>query len=246
MERVGEAADLSVVDGGTTVDRDFPIASRENADLKCALRIRLRREIGGSGGIAVAACVPGELCEKRVDVGFGERAAKVRCRPLIEGGSGELRAVLLDIDARETEGCRRTAAACGRQTAFEGVLLYLFGRMHIGLRQIRRRKGCARQEKRSSEGHSKSKARVFFFYLQRKDSFSQRFNEERIRAIKGASPEFRGRVLRQSGRIRASVRGWDAVSQRHRPPVRSPYQSAARHPARARREVRPADLRRGW
>ena len=112
MERVGEAADLSVVDGGTTVDRDFPIASRENADLKCALRIRLRREIGGSGGIAVAACVPGELCEKRVDVGFGERAAKVRCRPFIERGNGEPRAVLLDIDARETEGCRRTAAAC--------------------------------------------------------------------------------------------------------------------------------------
>ena len=173
MERVGEAAKLSVVDGGTVVDRDFPIASREDADLKCPFRIRLRREVGGSGGIAVAACVPGKLCEKRIDVGFGERSAKVRCRPFIERGSGEPRSVLLDIDAREAKGCRRTAAACGRQAAFECVLLYLFGLMHIGLRQIRRCKGCARQEKRSSEGHGKSKARVFCFYLQRKVSFYQ-------------------------------------------------------------------------
>ena len=246
MERVRETMKLSVVDGGTVVNRDFPIASREDADRECAVRIRLRREVGGSGGIAVTACVLGELCEKRVDVGFGERAAKVRYRPFIERGSGELRAVLLDINACETKGCRRTAAVCGRQTAFEGVFLYLFGQMRIGLRQIRRCKGCARQQKHRRKRYGKSKARVFFFHFQRKDSFSQRCKEARICAVKGATPEFRRHVPHRSDRCRALPWGWDAASRIHRPPARSPDQSEAQHPARARRVYRPAGLQRGW
>ena len=156
------------------------------------------------------------------------------------------RAVLLDIDARKAEGCRRTAAAYGRQAAFKCVFLYLFGQMRIGLRQIRRCKGCARQQKHRRKGHGKSKARVFFFHFQRKDSFSQRFKEARICAVKGATPEFRRHVPHRSDRCRALPWGWDAASRIHRPPARSPYQSAARHPARARREVHPAVLRHGW
>ena len=64
--------------------------------------------------------------------------------------------------------------------------------------------------------------------------------------IKGASPEFRRHVPHRSDRCRALPWGWDAASRIHRPPARSPYQSAVRHPARARRVYRPAVLRRGW
>ena len=171
------AFELSIADGGTVFDVDLAVASGENADCQRAVAVRLRRQVGGCRRIAVTACIVGEFCEKRVDIGFGERAAKVRRRPLVEGGSGELRAVLLDVDAREVKGCRRTAAACGRQVAFKRVFLRFFGQMRIGLRQTRRSEGAARQEKRRRKGQRKYDLRAFCFDLQRKDSFLQRFKK---------------------------------------------------------------------
>ena len=205
---MGEPLDLRVADGGAVFDLDLAVASGEDADGERAVRIRLRRQIGGCRRVAVAACVVGKFSEQIIEVGFRNRTAKVRRDSFVKSLGGEFRAVLLNIDAREAKGCRRTAAACiVRQAAFQRVFLCLFRQVRIGWLQVRRCEGCARQEERRRKGQCKYDVRAFCFNLQRKDSFSQRFKKSRRCAIKGSTPEFRGPLPHRSGRVRALRRG---------------------------------------
>ena len=244
---MGEPLDLRVADGGVVFDLDLAVASGEDADGERAVRIRLRRQIGGCRRVAVAARVVGEFCEQAVDVDLGDVAAKIGRRPFFDGFFQELRAVLLDVDAREAKRHHRLAAACiVRQAAFQRVFLCLFRQVRIGWLQVRRCEGCARQEERRRKGQCKYDVRAFCFNLQRKDSFSQRFKKSRRCAIKGSTPEFRGPLPHRSGRVRALRHEWDAVYHRCGSRRRSQGRSAAQRPARVRQEVRPAVLRHGW
>ena len=103
VERVREATDLSVVHGGAVFDVNIPVASCKDANLKRTVRIRLRREVGGGCGIAVAARVGGEVTEERVQLRLGDGALRVRCRFALQLVRIQLRAVLRDVDAREAE-----------------------------------------------------------------------------------------------------------------------------------------------
>ena len=156
MERVRKAADLPIIHGGTVLDIDIAIASCENTDLKCAVRIRLRREVGGGCGVAVAACVLCEIAEECVQLRLGDCALRIGCRlAVLQLVHAQLRTVLCDVDARETEGCAPRAALRYGQMTLECILLRRLSHLlRIGRRQIRRRQRGGREEKCGCERQS--------------------------------------------------------------------------------------------
>ena len=155
VERVRKAADLPIIHGGTVLDVDIAIASRENADLKRAVRIRLRREVGGCCGIAVAACVLCKIAEECAQLRLGDRALRIDCHAAVQLVRAQLRAVLRDGDACETEcGTLRTALRYGQMTLECIRLRRLSDLPRIGRRQIRRRQSDGREEKYGCERQS--------------------------------------------------------------------------------------------
>ena len=175
VERVRKAADLPIIHGGTVLDIDIAIASCENTDLKCAVRIRLRREIDGCGGVAVAACVLCEIAEECVQLRLGDRALRIACRAAVQLVRAQLRTVLRDGDACETEcGTLRTALRYGQMTLECILLRRLSDLPRIGRRQIRRRQSDGREEKCGCERQSATQCVVGKQFRFHKD-FSPKF-----------------------------------------------------------------------
>ena len=122
--------------------------------------------------------------------------------------------------------------AAGDSCTFSGRCASDYGKFVAAKAVLGRRSAAAR-------GTASPKRACFsFIFNERPPCISNSLRKHGDAPIKGASPEFRGCVLRQSDRCRALPWGWDAASRIHRPPARSPYQSAARHPARVRQGCR--------